>query len=147
MRFVVHHHTGWPQRPDHYDLMLQVAPGADDDDTVLRVFATLANNFPDGKSHADVRARGEGAGNPIDQTNLLRLIADHRRAYLTYEGDVRDGRGSVARVEEGALAWLRPADEDFGELRFTCEGKRLKGDYRLRHMGGGTYVFERFRRV
>lgn len=32
---------------------------------------------------------------------LLEPLPPHRRAYLTYEGAISDGRGSVLRVDEG----------------------------------------------
>ena len=73
-----------------------------------------------------------------------RRIADHRKAYLTYEGRVSKDRGEVRRIESGtceimsadALAWrirllgrlLRgectirsPDDPDAGEFRFAAD--------------------------
>lgn len=147
MRFVVLHHTGWPGHGDHFDLMLQAEAGDSDAAPVLKTFATLTHEFPDGKSHADVRQRDEQALGPDAQTNLLRLIDDHRRAYLEFEGDVSGGRGRVARVESGTLAWLQPPEADALLLRFALQGARLKGGYRLRHMGGGIFSFERLKRV
>ncbi len=147
MQFVVLHHTAWPAHPAHYDLMLQMKPGLSDADPVLKTFATLTDEFPDGKSHADARARKAGAGDPVAQANLLRLIADHRRAYLSFEGALSADRGRVVRVEAGALNFLGTPDAGLQELRFHLEGQILRGDYRLRHMGGGTYAFERMRRV
>ena len=146
MRFVVLQHTAWPGHAPHFDLMLQMEAGADDRDLVLKTFATLTDEFPDGKSHADARARNAAAGNPVAQTNLLRLLADHRRAYLSFEGALSGGRGQVVRVEEGELVYRCAPDTGLQELRFHLQGRKLKGDYRLRHMGGGTYVFERMRR-
>jgi len=146
MRFVVLHHTAWPGRGDHYDLMLQMEAGADGD-PVLKTFATLTNEFPDGKSHSDTRARGAASGDPSAQTNLLRLIDDHRQAYLSHEGPLSGGRGAVARVEEGALEFLAPPDPVLQEYRFRLGGKKLKGTFRLRHMGNGIYSFERLKRT
>lgn len=147
MRFVLLHHTGWPGRDDHYDLMLQMEEGAGEFDPVLKTFASLTDECPDGRSHADSRARGAAAGDPSAQTNLLRLIADHRRAYLTLEGPLSGGRGCVTRVDEGDFAWIDPPDESLQQLRFTLMGAKLKGDHRLRHMGGGIYSFERLKRI
>ncbi len=39
----------------------------------------------------------------------VRRLADHRRAYLTYEGPVRGGRGSVRIVDRGRYdGWIDP---------------------------------------
>ena len=38
-------------------------------------------------------------------TWLLKLVAPHRRHYLTYEGPISGGRGRVVRVDKG---WFRP---------------------------------------
>lgn len=146
MRFVVLHHTGWPGRGDHYDLMLQLEDGADDDDPVLRAFATLSDDFPDGISHSDTRARGGTAG--IDaQINLLRMLDDHRRAYLAHEGPLTGNRGSVQRVEAGDVIFAAPPGPGTQDLRFELQGTRLRGGFRLRPMGSGIYAFERLKRV
>lgn len=147
MRFVLLHHTGWAGRADHFDLMLQMEAGEDDSDPVLKTFASLTDAPPDGKSHSDTRARGAASGDPNSETNLLRLIDDHRRAYLTLEGPLSGNRGQVARVDEGTLDWLEAPDTALQLLRFKLDGRRLKGSYRLRHMGGGIYSFERLKRV
>jgi len=146
MRFVVLHHTAWPGRGAHYDLMLQMEHGGDDD-PVLKTFASLTDEFPDGKSHSDTRARGAASGDPSSQTNLLQLINDHRQAYLTHEGQLSGGRGTVARIEAGALEFLAPLDPLLQEYRFRLAGKKLQGAFRLRHMGNGIYSFERLRRT
>jgi len=72
MRYVVLHHTGWNE--DHFDLMLE----ADTDGPLL---TWRLDAFP-----APTR---------------VQLLANHRRDYLTYEGDVSNGRGRVRRVAEG----------------------------------------------
>lgn len=147
MRFVVLHHTGWPGRDDHYDLLLQTEPGTGEHDLVLKTFASLTDEFPDGRSHSDTRARGLASGDPNAQTNLLRLLQDHRRAYLTLEGALSAGRGCVKRMDEGTLEWLPCSEPPVQELRFALAGAKLKGPFRLRHMGGGLYSFERLKRV
>ena len=55
MRFVILHHTGWPGRADHYDLMIQTAAGKDDDDRVLKTYSTLTDVFPDAPATLQVR--------------------------------------------------------------------------------------------
>lgn len=39
---------------------------------------------------------------PIDSPTPLLRLRDHRRLYLTFEGDLTGSRGSVLRVAEGA---------------------------------------------
>jgi hypothetical protein len=119
MRYVVLHHRAWPGRSDHYDLLLQVAAGADDDARVLKAFATLDDRFP-------TAAR-------------LRQQRDHRRRYLHYEGPVTGGRGRVERVDEGSVRFLGAPER----LAFRLAGARLRGTFRLRALGGGLYALER----
>jgi hypothetical protein len=73
-RFVVleHHWNGV-----HWDFMVEVGPGA-----VLRTWAIDAQ--------------------PVSGKELLaRQLPDHRRKYLTFEGNVSGGRGSVRLWDEG----------------------------------------------
>jgi hypothetical protein len=73
-RFVVleHHWQGI-----HWDFMVEVVPGG-----LLRTWAIDAY--------------------PIADTDLpARELPDHRREYLTYEGEVSGGRGRVNRWDEG----------------------------------------------
>jgi len=146
LRFVVLHHTGWPGRPDHYDLLLQTEAGESDFDLVLKTFASLTDEFPDGRSHSDTKARGVESGDPAHKANLLKLLTDHRRAYLTLEGPLSDNRGAVTRVDGGSFEFLGAPDPGWQAPRFTLGGEKLKGDFRLRHMGGGIYSFERLKR-
>src|SRR5579862_9794749 len=91
-RFVVLHHTGWPGQADHYDLMLQVRPGTSDDDRVLKTFATCCDQFPTG------------------DIDVFRLVEDHRRAYLQFEGDLSGKRGQVRRADKGELTFVTQFD-------------------------------------
>jgi hypothetical protein len=86
MRFVLLEHTPGDAAPAaesdwgagrHFDLMLEV-----DTDGPLATWRLDCNPF--------VEPRGRAAA-----------IADHRRAYLTYEGPLTGGRGSVRRMEAG----------------------------------------------
>jgi hypothetical protein len=136
MRFVVLHHTGWPGKPDHYDLLLQFAEGASDDDLVLRAFATVRDEFPlPGACTAGQASSGTGACR-------LRLQADHRRAYLTFQGAVSGGRGGVERVDEGACEMLAPRATEPEDMCVRLAGARLKGCFRLRRVEASTYAFE-----
>jgi hypothetical protein len=82
----------------------------------LAVMVLLRHELPDGPGHFDwllerpgypdlmtfrVRERIDllGPGEPGGFTATR--LEDHRRAYLTYEGPISGGRGSVTRVAEG----------------------------------------------
>jgi hypothetical protein len=49
-------------------------------------------------------------------------------------------------MDEGTFEFLGAPDPGFQALRFKLSGTKLNGDYRLRHMGGGIYSFERLKR-
>jgi len=83
--FVILHHTGYGEA--HYDLMVQ---------------------------NGDVLATWQA---PVDPTSLavgqsvaLEKLPDHRLAYLTYEGPIRGGRGSVRRIEGGQADVIERTD-------------------------------------
>lgn len=122
MRFVVLHHKNWPDHADHYDLMLQFREGEGDDDRCLKTFSTGSDEFP---------------------AAMLRLIDDHRQAYLHFEGPLSEDRGSVRRADEGELTWTNPYTPASKDLRFSLAGKKLNGNFRLLLLGGDTYLFER----
>lgn len=126
-RFVVLHHTGWLGHPDHYDLMLQFSPGANDDDTVLKTWSTVMNLFP----------------NAVVNSEFLQVF-DHRRLYLHYEGPISNDRGIVSRVDEGKL-WLpeKCDDDNVQDFPFRLYGKMLIGTFRLRRIGQKTYRFQK----
>lgn len=97
--FVILLHTGCGE--DHFDLMLDPGQG--------RRLAT----WRCGVGCLSLRP-GEAA--------VVRRLADHRRAYLTYEGPVSGGRGMVRRVARGTYETL---DDQPGRLvvRLDAEGK------------------------
>ena len=83
----------------------------------LAVMVLLRHVLPDGTSHFDwllerpgrpeadlvafrVAERVDQLGPDCGGFDALRL-ADHRRVYLTYEGPISGGRGSVTRLAEG----------------------------------------------
>ena len=114
LRFVVLHHTGWPGHTDHFDLMLQKEEGSGDDSPVLTTYSTERDQFP-------------SAG------VILAPNHDHRRAYLTFEGELSQQRGRVRRVDAGTLEWL-------GTNHFRLMGTQLSGEFRLVSKGRGTVV-------
>jgi hypothetical protein len=73
-RYVVLHHSGIDE--PHFDLMFDTGP-----DGPLTTWRSPIW--------------------PIDRPTILQRLADHRREYLTYEGEVSDNRGRVDRVAEG----------------------------------------------
>ncbi len=66
-------------------------------------------------------------------------IADHRRHYLDFEGELTGGRGTVARVDRGQARWLSSAA---GEIRLSLLGCKLRGVYVLRRHMANVLVFE-----
>jgi len=59
-------------------------------------------------------------------------IADHRKAYLDYEGPVSADRGHVRRVDGGACEILESGEVAW---RFELRGTRLNGRFTLRICG------------
>jgi hypothetical protein len=81
-------------------------------------FVLLLHALPDGTSHHDLLLeRGEALAAWRLPAPLVRLppegaeaerLKDHRTVYLAHEGEVRGGRGTVRRVDEGTYeteAW------------------------------------------
>ena len=75
LRFVLLQHTGVPS--PHFDLMIESAL-----DAPLLTWRCPHDPFTK------------------EETSATR-IADHRREYLTYEGEISGGRGEVRRVRDG----------------------------------------------
>ncbi|NLE37995.1 MAG: hypothetical protein GX621_08225 [Pirellulaceae bacterium] len=73
-------------------------------------------------------AQPPDAPGPIDAKRL----ADHRLAYLDYEGPVSADRGVVERWDAGTYSIIRQSDR---EVRLVFEGKRLRGEATLIHSG------------
>lgn len=72
LRYVVLHHTGHDQ--PHFDLMFETAAGSPLATWRSATWPAISNLTP---------------------------LADHRRAYLDYEGPVSNNRGQVRRVAAG----------------------------------------------
>ena len=99
LRYVVLHHVG--HGPPHFDLMLER-----DADGPLRTFRVAAW--------------------PVVGRQAVVPLTDHRRVYLTFEGDVSGGRGRVWRVEGGSVAIA----SDGGTTRFRFRALEVNGAVR-----------------
>jgi hypothetical protein len=104
-RFVIQHHTGYG--PEHWDLMLE------DGDTL----ATWQLSRPP----------TPGDAGPIEAIR----IADHRKAYLTYEGPVSGSRGQVTIHEAGTYATCERGGDSW---TFQLQGRQLNGLFMLRRV-------------
>ncbi len=99
-RFVILHHATPPGylRPSHHDLMLEHGPA-------LRTWA--CESLP-----------------VAGATVAAEQLADHRLAYLDYEGEVSGGRGRVARVAAGEYELLAESD---GLIQVRLASPQLAG--------------------
>lgn len=64
----------------------------------------------------------------VTSSCLANRLADHRKAYLDYEGEVSGGRGTVARWDAGDYVRLSTDDEC---VLVKLNGSRLRGIVRL----------------
>ena len=106
-RFVILHHV--VAGGEHWDLML---------------------------AHGGVLLTWQLAREPIDAASLpipAKRIADHRSAYLEYEGPISGGRGHVVRVDRGTVSIDRLTDR---YCQVELLGERLTGRFRLVEEGG-----------
>lgn len=81
-------------------------------------------------------------GNPLTATGpvLAQPIADHRRLYLDFEGELSGGRGRVRRLDRGEAEVVAEA-QDIRILRLN--GVRLFGLYKI--AAGPETTFSRYR--
>ncbi|WP_428304931.1 DNA polymerase ligase N-terminal domain-containing protein [Lacipirellula sp.] len=109
-RFVLLHHECPPSlgKPSHWDLMLER-------DSVLLTWNLLQLPIAWG-----------GDAEAIEATR----IADHRIAYLDYEGPVSGNRGIVTRVDRGEYEVLSEADDAI-DVRLRGEQSQITITARL----------------
>jgi hypothetical protein len=112
-RFVLLHHelSASHPRASHYDLMLET-------EGVLRTWALAQRPV------ADLLIAAEA-------------LADHRLAYLDYEGAISHDRGRVARIDRGSYQATFDSDAVSGEL----SGERFRGSFQLRRKRENTWLF------
>lgn len=82
------------------------------------------------------------AANPLtspDEIDAAR-IADHRRVYLEYEGEISGGRGRVRRLDRGSAEVHRCAEH---ELLVTLSGTHLHGTYEIARGLSQCYLWRR----
>ncbi len=103
-RFVVLHHVH-PMEPAHFDLMIE-----------------------DGDELATWRVESAPESASRDQSIACVRVADHRIAYLDYEGPISNDRGHVTRHDSGACV---VSDLDSSSIRIRFDGTRLVGDWLL----------------
>jgi hypothetical protein len=113
-RFVVLRHDS--PRGLHWDLMLEAGP-------VLKTWAL--------------------GGEPCrDALITAEALADHRPAYLDYEGPLSAQRGSVLRWDQGSYTVARQNESEWVIL---AAGERLQGQVRLARLpdqpGGWQFVW------
>jgi hypothetical protein len=114
-RFVVLYHDTPPdgERPPHFDLMLEAG-------SALRTFALP--HWP-----------------AVGEAIACEALADHRLAYLDYEGPISGGRGQVTRHESGEYAIEAETSQT---LVLRLRGQRLDGTFTLRRLAADSPQWE-----
>ncbi len=97
------------ERDSHWDLMLEIGP-------TLRTWALPCELTPEHDACSDDR------GPAI-------ALADHRRAYLEYEGPVSGDRGFVVRCDQGTHTSTISVERT--TWRVVLQGRRLHGELTL----------------
>ena len=72
----------------------------------------------------------------LDAQALAEPLADHRLAYLDYEGPISGDRGAVTQWDCGTYR-LESCTDD--EVRVRLKGKRLSGELLLRQDAAGHF--------
>ena len=115
MRFVIQIHTG--HGPMHYDLMLE-----------------------DGPALATWQLQAAPDKLDVGQSADARRLPDHRSVYLTYEGSVSKGRGSVEILDNGEYQTISRTPAGWA---FKLAGGQLAGEYRLSRTNGDYWTLTR----
>ncbi len=124
MHFAVLHHLNWPERADHFDLLLQYMDG-----------------LPDAYGLATFTSESAAFLNGIFPTPMNRN-PDHRLHYLNYEGPIPGGRGEVRCVEKGKILWLTAVDWQ-QTVSFQLESAKLNGPFQLQPMGNALCLLKK----
>jgi hypothetical protein len=123
-RFVLLYHECPPDydRVSHWDLMLESGE-------VLRTWALA--ELP--KSWQTDRSRAAAVGDAVKATEL----ADHRLAYLDYEGPVSGERGTVRRVDAGTFKMIVDGSD---RLEIELNGASLQGRLSLHRHKDANWI-------
>jgi hypothetical protein len=105
--------------PTHWDLMLQAS----------EALQTYRLDAPPERAM-------EGPNRPCTATK----IQDHPLRFLTYQGSVNKGLGSVRIVDSGTY---RLIDHSADHLLFDLQGKILAGKFRLAHVENDQWKLHR----
>ena len=65
-------------------------------------------------------------------------IFDHDKKFLTYQGSVNNGKGTVEIVDEGTC-FVNPTDEQ--NIKINFEGKKLRGNLQLTQTNGNWLIW------
>ena len=103
LKFAVLRHSGHPEKPDHYDIVVETVFGNNPEETALSKFETDSE-----------------LENPSLTATFER---DVRRRYLEYEGPLDGNRGEVKRVD---LGFYTPLNS-----HLSFQGSLLQGDFEL----------------
>ena len=105
-------------------------------------FVVLRHEMPDGAargSHWDfmlecgetLRTWALDSQPDAQEPQLVEALADHRLAYLDYEGAVSGGRGNVVRWDAGSYELQDEAGVSGPTLSVRVVGSRLRGEVRI----------------
>lgn len=83
LQFAVLHHTGGDS-PNHFDFLIEQEPGQGD---------LLTYRLPSW---------------PISGVHDVTRLRNHRRLYLTYQGELAGGKGTVTQVDKGLATLEAP---------------------------------------
>ncbi len=79
-------------------------------------------------------------GRLLQRSTTAMRIPDHPPKFLSYQGSVNKGLGSVQIVDSGTYQLLSETGE---LLQLEMEGKVLRGRFRLAHIEGDRWKFGR----
>ncbi|NOX58135.1 MAG: hypothetical protein GXP29_04665, partial [Planctomycetes bacterium] len=128
VRFVILHHQ--PNHREHSDSASSDPPKHFDEhwDLMIEINETLAT--------------WQLQQNPLTNKSTpiaAKQIANHRKAYLDYEGPISQGRGKVQRIEQGRCEIIKTKPTRW---LLNLEGNQLNGQYKLRHVQDENWTWE-----
>ena len=104
-RFVVQEHTR--SRDVHWDLMLE--------------FGDILQTYRLDKAPEEILCQS---------ANAIKIL-DHPLKFLTYEGPVNNGRGSVRIIEAGTYQLMHQV---YNRIELSLSGQILRGEFTLNHI-------------